>query len=634
MSDNFFLDGMYNQKQINSINNIKGKSAQSKDNKQTVNGNNDSIFNDINTYKSDSTQKTNNSDLFNYIDQIMGMNDFLNMLDQDGDGKISQDEANKLSTLDSKKTLSSSDIDKLANDIKAINSAKSTQTNGITNTEYTYTVNSAGSLIKKSATETNTKTNKVTAEYTYNSNGNKATKIDKTLNRTTTYKYDSSNKLVSSETRANNKEKTLCSESTYDANGRKTETKVYIDSKTGKKYTDSEGKQAYEKYEYGYDKQGRQTTEKRYGSNGKIISDLTYIRDKNGKVTGYKNAVNNSTTTYIFDSNGKRVSDKTTKIVDGKEVEIRTRQYNDNGKLAQETHKDEKGAVTKTIKYNENGRYFSISNNNETSICEYDEYGILKNKTRYASSDIGADGKVKSGAKALETEEYTEGVITKSTTSDGKKNFYEGGKLKTEIEGDYAYVYTYNSDGTKVKTKYNASDIDENGKVKPGATPITTSSETKTDETNTENKTNTEDKTNNSTNTTKDTSEDQQAIIDKAKEYLGSTNYQGKCSYFAKTVCKNSGVDLADWFKKVDPFAKKILPAAKKANAVVKPSEARPGDLIVYTRNGKPYHTEILYKINDDGTILTISGDREKVRIRKDRGNINNSRYNYIRVTA
>ncbi len=97
---------------------------------------------------------------------------------------------------------------------------------------------------------------------------------------------------------------------------------------------------------------------------------------------------------------------------------------------------------------------------------------------------------------------------------------------------------------------------------------------------------------------------------------------------------EHSGVELADWYKKCHNAARYLYPAAKKAGAIKDPSEAQPGDLIVFTRDGKGYHTGILYKINDDGTIWTIEGGGENVRIRKDRGNINNSHYKYCRVTA
>ena len=164
MSNDFFLDGQYTQQQIASLNKIKAKAENSNANTQAVNGDNTSIFNDINSYKQNSKAQTNNSDLFAYIEKTMGMDNFLNLLDADGDGKISETESSKLASYDKDNTLSSEDIDAFKNNIKSVKDAKTTTTNGAINTEYTYQTDSTGKLVKKSAVSKDTATNTVTYE--------------------------------------------------------------------------------------------------------------------------------------------------------------------------------------------------------------------------------------------------------------------------------------------------------------------------------------------------------------------------------------------------------------------------------------------------------------------------------------
>ena len=175
--------------------------------------------------------------------------------------------------------------------------------------------------------------------------------------------------------------------------------------------------------------------------------------------------------TYTFDAAGKRTGDKKTKMINGKEVEVRVRTLDEDGKAAEEIQKDENGKTTKKIKYNKNGSYASTTENGKTKIYDYDAYGLAQLVTEYDENDIGEDGKPKAGTEAISTTKYTDGIKTITTKKNGDKTFYKGGEIKTEIQGDKAYVYTRNSDGTKVKTTYNASDIDDKGDVKPGAKP-------------------------------------------------------------------------------------------------------------------------------------------------------------------
>ena len=649
MGSNFFLDGRYTQQQINSLNKIKSKANKAAQNsKNVIQGDSNSIFKDINTKKSNPKAETNNSGLFDYIDKMAGLNDFFSLMDADGDGKISEAEAGKLAGLNGDNKLTSEDIDAFIKEVKNLNNATSITTSGNTTTEAEYKTDSKGQLVKNTQVSKDAKTGEITAEYTLNEKGDILTKNDKTTDRTTTFKYSSNGKLESSETVANDSAKTKIAESKYDEQGRKTETKLYFDNQTGKKVNQS--------FKYEYDENGKIKTQKWINNDtNKTLADLTFIYDKNGKFTGYTNSVNNSTKTFTYGDNGLYKSAKITKTVNGKEVVIRSESYDENGKLKEIIKNDDTGKLESITKVNKNGTFASRTEGNETTVYKYAKGGIREKDSKYNATDIDETGNPKSGAKALEETEYKNGIKIKTTSKDGYVTefdeegnktkettkdgtiFYKGGKPKIEIKGGYAFVYEYDSSGNQTKAvKYKASDIDKNGNVKSGATPISTdkTEETnKTDKTNTDNKTDTEKSTNE--NDTSDKINDLgKAIIDAAKKLLGSTKYAGQCSHFAKTMCKNSGVPLADWFKKVHAKAIKILPAAQKANAVVSASEARPGDLIVYTRNGKPYHTEILYKINSDGSILTISGDRDKVRIRSDRGNKNNSRYNYIRVTA
>jgi len=151
----FLLDGNYTAKQIESINKVKGKEAEAQ---TAVKGDSSSIFDDITAYNKNKEAKTNNSDLFSYIEKAMGMDNFLNLLDADGNGQVSKDEAAKISNYDNSADLTSGDIDALTKDIKNVKNAKSTTTANGKTTETTYELDSkTNQLVKKSATTTNAK---------------------------------------------------------------------------------------------------------------------------------------------------------------------------------------------------------------------------------------------------------------------------------------------------------------------------------------------------------------------------------------------------------------------------------------------------------------------------------------------
>ena len=145
MGNNFFLDGRYTQQQIISLNIIKSKTSNAASNsKKVIQGDSSSIYKDINTQKSNPNAKTSNSELFDYIDKMAGLNEFFNLMDADGDGKISEAEAGKLAGLNGDNKLTSEDIDAFIKEVKNLTSAKSVTTSGNTTTEAGYKTDSTG----------------------------------------------------------------------------------------------------------------------------------------------------------------------------------------------------------------------------------------------------------------------------------------------------------------------------------------------------------------------------------------------------------------------------------------------------------------------------------------------------------
>lgn len=598
MGDNFFLDGTYSQKQIDSINNVKAKkAAQSAKEKQSVSGDISSIFNDINTYKSDSTKKTNNSDLFDYIDQTMGMDNFLEMLDADGDGKISEEEAKELSSLDSDDALSDSDIDKLADDIKALSSAKKIAVSDNSKSETEYKADSTGKLIKTSSKTMNKDTDEVNAEYTYDEKGNILTKIDKLKNNKITYEYttDASGKTTKKSTTVNIPTNTTIARHTYNENG-KVETKEdVINNRTTKYSYDASGNTigaeifntktgettAVDKYEnnkrvsrenkiantvtsYTYDASGILTSNKVTTSDGKLKSESNYYTsgEYKGKVKDKKEYYSpttglkcNSFWTYDkYDKQGRilerthyaggSASGQSTKFQynyatdkystrpisrkNTKTNEMKFYTYNEYNELTDVEYKDKDNKLLYSCKVNKDGTYASRTKGGKITLFEYSKGGIRTKAIVYNASDI-VDGKPKAGAKPISTVEYSDGVKSKNTLANGESTEYDkdgnktkttsanddvteydakGNKTKTtskkgdityfennkktktefangnvtfykddnvsvEIEGDKAYVYTYNSNGTKTRTEYTANGINKKtGEVKPTADVI------------------------------------------------------------------------------------------------------------------------------------------------------------------
>ncbi len=236
MGSNFFLDGRYTQQQINSLNKIKSKTNNAAQNsKNVIQGDSNSIFKDINTKKANPKAETNNSGLFDYIDKMAGLNEFFNLIDADGDGKISEAEAAKLSGLNGDNKLTSEDIDAFIKEVKNLNNATSITASGNTTTEAVYKTDSKGQLVKNTQVSKDVKTGETTAEYTLNEKGDILTKNDKTTDRTTTFKYGSNGKLESSETVANNDAKTKIAESKYDEQAEKQKQNYTLTTKPEKK---------------------------------------------------------------------------------------------------------------------------------------------------------------------------------------------------------------------------------------------------------------------------------------------------------------------------------------------------------------------------------------------------------------
>ncbi len=447
MGENFFLDGEYTKSQIDSLNKIKAK-EQPKE-KEAVDGDANSIFEDINSYKKDSKAETNNSNLFSYIDTVMGMNDFLNLLDVDGDGKISETEAKKLSGLDSDTKLSSSDIDTFLNSIKSLKTAKSTVDGTSAKTKYEYTTDSTGKLVKKSATKTDNKTNKVTGVYTYNSEGTKiASYENKTKGTTTTYAYNAEGVKTGARVTANNDSKTIKADYTYDTKTGKIATKKeYIMSTTGTKSDCF--------YTYEYDENGKKSVTKKYrgsSASGKPVSifKYSYATDdpKDTKPTLRTDTVNGHTKEYNYDPNGK---------------------------LTSVTFKNKNGKITSTCKCNDDGTYASQTKGDYTTLYEYEKGGIRSAATKYKTSELTQNDVPSRGATVYSQTSYKEGEETeKMVNSNNKTNYYSGGHLRSQVVGEYTYVYNYNSDGSKSsKEKYKTSDC-ENGTPKSGAKPVGT----------------------------------------------------------------------------------------------------------------------------------------------------------------
>ena len=523
MGDNFFLDGKYTQQQINSLNKIKSKPDSGAENSKTVEGDNTSIFNDINARKANPKAETNNSGLFDYIDKMAGLNDFFSLMDADGDGKISEAEAGKLAGLNGDNKLTSEDVDTFIKQAKNVKDAKISTTKGAINTEYTYQADSTGKLVKKSAISKDTATNTETCEYTYDANGNIKTRADKLNNRTTEYTYTTNaagKQINSSAIVKNTKTGEVTAEIKYDKDGKMVSQDNKITNCTTSYEYDNNGKLAKSKVtitgtntvksESTYNDKGQVKDTKEYysGTGGtKGTNFFTYEYDEYGrkiKTTQYKgdSATGEPVAEFKYEYSKDKYSTRPITRTNTKTNEVKEYTYNEDNELTDVTFKDKDGKVLYTCKCNKDGTYASMTKGNLTTLFEYAKGGIRTKSTTYNTSDLDETGKPKAGVEPEETTTYEDGVKTKTETKDGdvtefdaegnktkttKKNgdttFYDGGKVKAEIQGDKAYVYTYNSDGTKVKATYNKSDIDDKGNVKPGAKPISTGSADESDKT-------------------------------------------------------------------------------------------------------------------------------------------------------
>ena len=248
MGDNFFLDNDYTKKQIESINNVKKLTTSDPSDAQAINGDSKSIFDDIKSYKDNNKTATNNSDLFKYIEGTMGMDNFLNLLDSNGDENATEDEISKLAGLNGDNNLTSADIDKFKKDIQDLATAKTSTTNTEKSetTGYIYnTDKTTGYLVKEKAVKKDSTSGTELKEYELDQNGNVTKKIDKTNNRTITYTYETKDgkqvKVSAKETNTKNPNE-ITAEYTYNENGKIATRKDLIKNTTTAYSYDENGK--------------------------------------------------------------------------------------------------------------------------------------------------------------------------------------------------------------------------------------------------------------------------------------------------------------------------------------------------------------------------------------------------------
>ena len=565
---NFFIDNIFTRKQISAINNLKGKNNAKLN--QGIKGDSVSIFDDINSWENGN--KTNNTDLLDYIDKNFGMENFLSVIDADGNGKISKKEASVLSNYDGDSALTSTDVNNIFKDVKALKSAKSTQTNRNITTEYTYTTDSTGKLITKSATSKNNKTNKITATYAYDTKGNIKTKVDKVKNTTIEYVTDANGNKVSSKIYANNKSKTLKSEFKYDDKGRVKSEIRHISSSTGTKS---------ERFcTFTYDDKGRVTGRKEYDKEGgKLLADFEFTRDENGRIISRLDKLTKATKTYEYDKDGN---------------------------LAKAIFKNKDGKTTAVNEYNEDGTYANQKTDKYFYIFEYDEAGIRTKSKKYDIASIDSNNQPKKDAKPIEEKSYEEGVEKSKVTRDkDSTNYYKDGKLQAKTEGDFTYVYQYDKNGKLEKTlKYNKSDC-INGVPKQNAKPITSDEAGK-------------DIVNFAQKFVGYNGQDHSADIF-VKGVGDDSSKVAWCSEFAKYVLQNSGHydEVADWYKNLPNVkdsgknaAGSIQSAAKSAGAIVSAQDAKSGYIVLFDRNGdgSATHTALVRKV-ENGKLYTIEGN-------------------------
>ena len=596
MGDNFFIDGMYNQKQINAINNAKAKAAKLTEQPQGVNGDSQSIFNDINAYKSDATQKTNNSDLFNYIEQTMGMNNFLEMLDANEDGVISEDEAKKLSSLDTDAALTSADIDKLVSDIKDLKNAKKTTVSGDTKTETVFEADSTGKLIKKTSTTMNKDTNVANAVYTYDEKGNVITKEDKLKNNKITYEYttDSAGKTTKKSTTLNIPTNTVIAEHQYDENNNVV-TKV---DKVNNRTTT---------YEYTTDSAGKTVKDKATVTNtktGEVTALETY---KDNKRITREDKIANTTTTYAYDAAGNLASNKVT-ANDGKNTLKSESTYYTSGEYKGKTKdKTEYYSPTTGLKCNSYWTY-----------DKYDSAGRILERTHYAGGS--AKGEATKFEYSYPTDKYTTKPSSRKNTKTGEIKTYtynedneltqvtfkdktgkelysckcnKDGTYASKTKGNKVTIYEYSKGGFRSKAVvYNASDIGADGKPKAGAKPISTV------------------EYDTGVKTKKTTAEGEITEYDKDGNITKTTNKNGDVTEYDKDGKKTKTTTKKGDVTEYDKNGKKTKTTFANGN-------------ITYYKNGKTIEVDndhvYVYKDNGDGTKTRTEYTKHAV---DDNGNI------------
>lgn len=531
-----------------------------------------------------------------------------NLLDADGDKKISQEEINQLAKLGGSKG-SSSKIDK--NDLKVlmsnaeeyVNSAKKTNS-----TEKNKVVKTVGKNGTKIVTTTKPDGTKIVTKYKKNGDKKSTVKTSPNGDKTTTsYEYVNGHLInaKSKKTRVVDGKKTTVqtSETRYNEKGQKTR-KVTKDA-TGNILSST-------KYEYAKNGNLQETHTKK--ANGSHV-DTTYDTNTGKKSSCKKTNADGKVTERVdYDSKTGKKSLKVSYEYDkdGNKTSTSQYTYNANGKVGTRAKYDANNQLISksTYYYNKDGSMIRTDRDPKTGLVTgTTEFQYDKSGRRTSKTDKDAEGNITS----VSSTEYYSSDIQKSTntitynqdgTSTKKVNNYDKDGNLTSVEN-----IKYDKDGKIISSKTEKVEVKETElkdlpKIDYKALEKLFAGEGKD-------------------------------LVKYAKQFLGIDESNGEykkftngraeawCADFVTYVIKNyakanglkvkSGFGSASvstiqsWAQQNGIF-KNTNKMSNSEKAEYAKTKLKPGDVIIWTSNGAS-HTGIVRSVNDDGTFTTIEGN-------------------------
>ena len=491
----FFNVSNMTEKYANAIHNAKKiKNDAKNDNLESLNKEEtDDFVKQVNDYQKDNKDSiaTKSKLYFDYINQTIGLGNFITILDKNGDKKIDSEELTQFASLDGESAdFSKDDIDNLKKEvmdleqveftrgtdtkiIREYNKETGVRTNATaisdtTRREYKY--DSEGRMSEQTVRDS--QTDEILYYYDYYENGKVAQKMDNVKGTTTVYNYDSRTGLKTNATVISD---TTRREYKYDSEGRMSEQTVR-DSKTDEilyhyvynngnltKKTDNEKGTVTT---YKYDKAGTKTGATVKSGNNVLYN---YVYNKDGKVTQKTDNTNGTITNYEYNEKGLKTAAKVKDLNTCAETSYKYKYDNQDNLI--ERKNERTGDVT-NYNYDSSGKLTgkTVTNNGETFYAyTYNDEGQVDEKTDYTKGTLTTYTYDSNGAKT-EAKVYDNRYGLKNPKVSSALLYeykYDNGKVveRTDVKNVTVTEYTYNEvTGQKISARvydYSKSDSGE-----------------------------------------------------------------------------------------------------------------------------------------------------------------------------